>query len=738
MPRTVRQERRAVARRRARAGFTLPELLVAATLLVLVCAAIGTLLVSQQRIFNRTRSATQMQRDLRTGLGLLPLDLRGASRSAGDIVALQDSAIQLRATIGSSIVCVRPSAALVDLPPLNAARNALTEWHAQPLPGDTALLYDENTAAGPEDDRWLPYRIVAVGQVTTTCIGAPFTDATLDPPASKPRFRVQLDANPPATVVVGAPVRFLRSVRYSLYRPAGADADSWYLGYREHTGGVWGQTEPIAGPFESASGPRTGHPLHLLRHARRRTGRADGTERRARGPQPPRPGARPRRHARHHRAAGLRRRARRPAEPPVNRRMRPPRFPLHEAPMRPLRSRPTTRRPLAHGRRGLAMPMALLVLVVLTTLAASAFTAARQTFRGGRNTLIEQRAMAIAEYGLNQQVANWPTQLNLPAPRGLAVGRVDSTNVWVAAGDTSRVRITRLTNMLYHVESIGRASIPNPQLTAQRSVGAILRLAYPTIEPRGAITAGGRVDLQGSAIVDGRDYVPYSWDTSIQWADSLCTGLRGTLMPAIAVPPGTNQVDSAARNIPSGAPKVIFDPAAADSNTYVRFGTESWNSLTANANIRFTGGAQPGNSIAPLDSAGVCRTSNMQNWGEPFRGAGHVASCANYFPIIYVDGDLDLQSNGRGQGILLINGNLKLRGTFDWVGLIIVRDDVDRGNGSANVTGAIMARNVNLADGGSSWTGNQTVRYSKCAVESALRGSAILVRARERSWTQLY
>ena len=406
-----------------------------------------------------------------------------------------------------------------------------------------------------------------------------------------------------------------------------------------------------------------------------------------------------------------------------------------------LRTRPAARRrprPLSAPRRGMALPIALMLLVVLSTLAASSFTASRQTFRGGRNTLVEQRAMSVAEFGLNQQVANWRTELNLPAPRGLAVGRVDSTNVWVAAGDTSKVRITRLTNMLYHVESMGRASIPNPSLTAQRSVGAILRLAYPSIEPRGAITAGGRVDLQGSAIVDGRDYVPYSWDTDAAWADSICNGMRGSLMPAIAVPPGTNQSDSSATNIPSGAPRVIFDPAAGDSNTYVRFGTESWNTLAANANIKYLNGTGPGNTILPMDSSGTCRYSNTQNWGEPFRGAGSVTSCANYFPIIYVDGDLELQSNGRGQGILLINGNLQLRGTFDWVGLIIVRDDVDRGNGSANITGAVMARNVNLSNSGSFWTGNQTVRYSKCAVESALRGSAVLVRARDRSWTQLF
>jgi hypothetical protein len=30
------------------------------------------------------------------------------------------------------------------------------------------------------------------------------------------------------------------------------------------------------------------------------------------------------------------------------------------------------------------------------------------------------------------------------------------------------------------------------------------------------------------------------------------------------------------------------------------------------------------------------------------------------------------------------------------------------------------------------------VNYSRCAVESALRGSAALIRVRERGWTQLF
>jgi prepilin-type N-terminal cleavage/methylation domain-containing protein len=257
MPRVTPDHRTRRTRRTARGGFTLVELLVALVLLAVIGGTLGTLLVSQYRIFNRTRGATQMQRDLRTGLGLLPMDLRGASRAGGDLTALTDTAIYLRATIGSSIVCTRPLANVIALPPLNGARADLTQWHTQPKPGDIALLYDEWDRAGPEDDRWLPFVIQAISESTSDCIGTPFTDGTLDPPSSKPRYRVTLDANPPATVLPGMPVRFLRPTRYSLYLP-GTDPDAWYLGYRELVQGTWTAIEPIAGPFEPPRGTTSG------------------------------------------------------------------------------------------------------------------------------------------------------------------------------------------------------------------------------------------------------------------------------------------------------------------------------------------------------------------------------------------------------------------------------------------------------------------------------------------------
>ena len=135
-------------------------------------------------------------------------------------------------------------------------------------------------------------------------------------------------------------------------------------------------------------------------------------------------------------------------------------------------------------------------------------------------------------------------------------------------------------------------------------------------------------------------------------------------------------------------------------------------------------------------AAGTSCLKSASNWGEPSRIAGSVAQCYNYFPIIYAAGDLQL-NDGRGQGILLVDGDVQINGTFFWTGLIVVRDDFNKGNGNATVMGAVMARNANIFDA-SVVNGNTVYGYSECALDRALRGSAQVVQARERAWAELF
>ena len=374
-------------------------------------------------------------------------------------------------------------------------------------------------------------------------------------------------------------------------------------------------------------------------------------------------------------------------------------------------------------RRGTALLITLVVVVVLAILSTGAVLGAMQDFRAGRNTLVEQRAFAVAEYGLNQEISRWDRARNLPAPKGMAIGAIDSTNVFVAQGDTARVRVQRLTETTFWVVSVGRANIGNGALESQRQTHMVVRIAYPTINPGGAIVTAGSIDVRGSAEITGTNTNPVGWTQCANiagrdtFAITYATGQTATIQKPNMVTGGVNQ-----------------SAAAADSNTYVRYGTESWNTLVANADITLPSGNL---GPEPVGTATTCDISSSSNWGEPLRvGNGFVAGCTDYFPIIYASGSLQL-TRGRGQGILLVNGDIRLSGNFQWFGLIIARDDITKGNGTFDMWGSIMSRNANVNDG-NNIVGNSSFNWSKCAVESALRGSAILTRTKERSWVQLY
>lgn len=377
-------------------------------------------------------------------------------------------------------------------------------------------------------------------------------------------------------------------------------------------------------------------------------------------------------------------------------------------------------------KRGAALIIALFSVVLLATIVSAAAFVSQQEYRGSRNTLVEQRAFAVSEYGLNAEISNWPRDRNLPPPVGMMVGALDTTRVYVASGDSARVSIKRISDNAFWVISEGRANIGLQSLESGRQTGAYVRLAYPSITPKGAITSAGNVTVQGNAEANGYEHVP-------AWAH--CASIPGDTVPAVAVGP-SNTVNYGPQNITS-SPAVVYDPAAADSNTYVRYGSESWNSLTTNADITLPGGVMNMDIFPVVNASGRCDYSVNTNWGEPWR-PGTTPPCYNYYPIVYVQSDLHLNGTTRGQGILMVNGDLEINGIFDFYGLVIVRDDLVKGNGTATITGAVFAGNLTDNSPLSWLVGDQDVFYSTCAVESVLRGSAILTRVTQRHWSQIF
>ena len=387
------------------------------------------------------------------------------------------------------------------------------------------------------------------------------------------------------------------------------------------------------------------------------------------------------------------------------------------------------------NRKGFAMFMALGALVIIGVLvAASSFISLQET-RLGQNALVQSRAFAAAEYGLNRIQADWDRTPNLTMGNGQ---RFDTT--YVLNRDSAVVHYVRLNDETFWIVSEGYAMAgDNVSLArqARKRMGAILRLRIPTIQAQGAITAGGNVTVRGNAGVNGNDSIPSNWG---------CTNNTPNNLPGIVVPPGSSVSTVGQSATVTGNPATQTNAIAGQASTYFGFGEENWYSLIAMANVRITPGTTPTRTPSPsINADGSCNRVDQGNWGEPMRPDTYENSmsgalqpnCYNYFPIIYAPSGLSLSGNGRGQGILLINGNLEINGTFDWYGVIVVTNDIIRGNGSARVMGTVMARNETIADA-STIAGNTSYRYSACSVARALQGSAQVVQAMERAWTELY
>lgn len=385
---------------------------------------------------------------------------------------------------------------------------------------------------------------------------------------------------------------------------------------------------------------------------------------------------------------------------------------------------PSDRRLRLKARPGFAMFMALGTLVIVAVLiAASTFITLQET-RLGQNSIVNSRAFTAAEYGLNKIQADWDKTPNL----NMANGASFDTSYTIAGQGTCKVRYTRLNNETFWIVSEGRAAAGNAvsaSRTSVKRVGAILRLRIPTIKANGAITTAGNIQVKGSPQVSGLNNIPPGWNG--------CDAAAPDKAGIVASPLASVSIQKSSQVV--GNPQVSRDPLAADSNTYVRYGDETWNALVAQANFTITNGNPP-NTAPSVNADGSCNKADPSNWGEPWRGAGTVPECLNFFPIIYFPQSVAL-NGGRGQGIMLVDGDVRVNGQFEWYGLIVARDDIVKGNGSATIFGAVMSRNANLTDD-NDIQGNITLNYSQCSLEHAMRGSAQVVQAKERAWTEMY
>ncbi len=349
---------------------------------------------------------------------------------------------------------------------------------------------------------------------------------------------------------------------------------------------------------------------------------------------------------------------------------------------------------VSHDRRGMALALTLVALVIVGALVASALFSGTEEQRMGENTRLLQQSFGVAEGAAYGAIGTWPANRSAYAGRraypldsGVSLRTDPSQSGWYSGS------VYRLNNTLYLVDVTGRDTAGR----GSQRLGLLLRIAPPQADIQAALTLASPVTGGGSPRVIGTDTPP----AGSNWTD--CGPTKGSVAGIRTTP---------------------------DTSALLSYGSTDYGALVRLANVQLAPGSY---TPAPMVLNGVCETEGQPgNWGD---GNDHSSPCGAYFPTIWLNGmGTSTITGGQGQGVLLVDGDLAVTGPFAFYGLIAVRGALTVAQGAAvNVYGVVSARSADLAGSGS-----VTVSWSSCAVANALLGAGVVALNRSRSWVPLY
>jgi len=338
-------------------------------------------------------------------------------------------------------------------------------------------------------------------------------------------------------------------------------------------------------------------------------------------------------------------------------------------------------------RRGFAIPVALLVIAVLTIMVAGGFSLVSAERRSVADQKSQISAFRIAEQGLEIFLVRRDSiMLNMPGYTKVP-GAKDSVRIPVTGGYAD-VSLTRLRPVigsqsgLYVVRSKGVETVGAYAGTPQ---GVRTVAQYVLWEPAPMQVLAGWTALSG---------LQKNGNAGTLGGIDLCGDSAAVAGVVVPVNPGYT-----GKTVAVGDPPV--DSVAPDSVAI------DWNAIVN------------GNSVEPsiILPGGVWPTAALEASFDDLTGA-HA-----YYPIIRVNGDFSLPSSGTG--MLIVTGHLTLNGSVGWRGVLLVGGDITS-NGNNGIQGAtVSGLNVKLGTYVPSSTANGTKQYNYNSCEVAKSTSAM-------------
>jgi Tfp pilus assembly protein PilX len=369
---------------------------------------------------------------------------------------------------------------------------------------------------------------------------------------------------------------------------------------------------------------------------------------------------------------------------------------------------------LLRDQQGIALPMALLTLLILSTLViAFAMLATSEPLIATNQKMVAQ-ARALAESGLDRAIwaLNNPTDPNglasplpatVPAPYDGSTGSPISVNgtqvgvvfVTVTAGTNANER---------NVVAVGWIPTNGSAAKAHQKIQAtVSQFLFKAAPPPAALTVRGEIGVSGNSSIDSR-------------ADTSCGPKDGTWSLGFTQTGGASAVYGAGNSTPNLATLSGTMPGVTDLRQYVP--NTSFNQFTlsnvdlnslkamAKANGTYYSGAsvqgltfnssnQMPNGIIYIDTVSGQNIDTSAPTGTNCLLGGTGCTPTSDFASVAIHGNAPANPSGIFSGMIIVAGSLSISGNVQMHGLVYALNDLTyTGTGTGQIDGAVISQNI--------------------------------------------
>jgi hypothetical protein len=397
---------------------------------------------------------------------------------------------------------------------------------------------------------------------------------------------------------------------------------------------------------------------------------------------------------------------------------------------------------LLRDQRGIALPMAMLTLLILTTLVIAFSVLATSEPIIATNQRMVAQARAVAESGVERAIwaLNNPTNPNglaSPLPGTVPAPYDGSTAIPITVSGTQVgvvfVTVTNGTNPNErNVTAVGW--VPTNTGTAakahQKIQVTVSQFLFKTNPPPAALTVAGEISAGGNVNIDSRTDLSCGAKDGTWSQGSTATGGSATIYGADGNNTANqtqNGMTAAVTDTRLNVPASAFNPYIlqnADLNTLKAYAMKNgtYYSGAAVTGLTFNSGNQLPNGIIFIDTVSGTNIDANAAPGTNCLLGGTGCSSSSDFASVSIHGGFAADPSGTFSGMIIVAGSLSISGDVAMHGMVYVVNDLTyTGTGHGEIDGAVFSQNIRDTSSTSVDTnagGNAQVNYN-CSYASS-------------------